>query len=152
MGSGGDNLGLLPEHPTLARLLRYWIERRGDRQFPARSDIDPVDFSYALGHVSLIDVSYDPLRFRYRLVGSRIAERIGVEMTGRWLDELPYAAYRQILISLYTRVVESRRPHLDGGTRVLDGRAWRAEALIMPLAADGHTIDMLLACRLYSDP
>jgi hypothetical protein len=73
-------------------------------------------------------------------------------MSGRWLDEVPYPAYRDILVSLYSRVVTSRRPHLDGGARVLDGRTWRADALVMPLAADGHTIDMLLACRIYSDP
>ena len=108
MGDEGEKLSLRPEHPILARLLSYWIERRQGRQFPARRDIDPLDFPYALGNISLIDVFHNPLRFRYRLVGTRITEQIGVEMTGRWLDDVPYPDYREILVSLYSRVVASR--------------------------------------------
>jgi len=37
----------------------------GERRFPARADIDPLDFGYVLGHVMLLDVLRDPLRFRY---------------------------------------------------------------------------------------
>ena len=30
-------------------------------------------------------------------------------------------------------------------------RAWQAQALIVPLAIDDYTIDMLAACRICSD-
>jgi hypothetical protein len=55
---------------TLRRLLAYWQERRGARRFPARGDVDPVEFRYALGHVSMVDVVGDPPRFRFRLVST----------------------------------------------------------------------------------
>ena len=61
------------EDRRLARLYDYWLSRKGTRRFPSRRDIDPVDFHYVLGHVMLIDVLRDPLRFRVRLHGSDMA-------------------------------------------------------------------------------
>ena len=40
----------------LRRLFAYWLEKRGDRLFPAKAEIDPVEFSYILGYVTLVDV------------------------------------------------------------------------------------------------
>jgi hypothetical protein len=37
---------------SLLRLYQYWDERRGKRRFPARGEIDLIDFTYALGRVS----------------------------------------------------------------------------------------------------
>jgi hypothetical protein len=42
--------------PRLRRLHDYWREKCGDRQFPDRADIDPVDFPYILGFVTMVDV------------------------------------------------------------------------------------------------
>jgi len=43
------------------------------------------------------------------------------------------------------KVVESRTPRCDVGAReIVDGRVIRFEALILPLAADGTTVDMLM--------
>jgi hypothetical protein len=33
----------------LRRLFAYWLEKRGERPFPAKAEIDPVEFSYILG-------------------------------------------------------------------------------------------------------
>ncbi len=38
------------------RLLAYWLEKRGDRLFPAKAEIDPVEFPYILGYVTLVEV------------------------------------------------------------------------------------------------
>jgi len=42
--------------PRLRRLHDYWREKCGDRQFPDRGDLDPVDFPYILGFVTMVDV------------------------------------------------------------------------------------------------
>jgi len=141
-----------PQHPVLQRLYCYWQERRGARAFPARRDVDPLDFSYALGHVSLIDVAYDPLRFRFRLVPSTIAHYLGYEATGRNVDALPEPELRACLIASYTRVVNERRPLFSTAERILDGRRWRYEVAYLPLAGDGTTIDMLMVCRIAEPP
>jgi hypothetical protein len=141
-----------PRHPLLQRLFCYWQERRGARVFPARRDLDPLDFSYALGHVSLIDVAYEPLRFRFRLVPSTIAHYLGYEATGRNVDALPEPELRACLIASYTRVVSERRPLFSMAERILDGRRWRYEVAYLPLANDGATIDMLMVCRIAEPP
>src|SRR5579885_2176177 len=53
------------EDQRLVRLYRYWDAKRQGRPYPARRDIDPLDFPYVLGQMMLIDVAYDPLRFRF---------------------------------------------------------------------------------------
>src|SRR5215469_17698305 len=99
--SGGVRRGVTPpsqppasfrdqiRHPDLQRLYDYWDSRRGGRRYPARSDLDPVEFGFALGNVTLIDVLYEPLRFRFRLMGGLQAQRVGQDMTGKMVDELP---------------------------------------------------------------
>ena len=42
--------------PRLLRLHEYWREKCAGRQFPDRADLDPVDFPYILGYVTLVDV------------------------------------------------------------------------------------------------
>lgn len=84
--------------PLLRQLYAYWDERRRGRPMPARRDLDPVEFRFALGHVLLIDVLYHPLRFRFRLHGSELAFRAGYDMTGRMVEELPRPENRAVLV------------------------------------------------------
>lgn len=136
-------------HPTLVRLYDYWASRRRGGSFPSRRDIDPVEFKFALGNVTLIDVLYEPLRFRFRLVGSLMAQRMGWDLTGKMVDETPDAEYRDSLIAAYREIVENRKPSTILYERNIDGKARRFEVLRLPLAADGETINMLLLCPLY---
>jgi hypothetical protein len=136
-------------HPNLMRLYDYWAERRRGRSFPSRQDIDPVEFKFALGNVTLIDVLHEPLRFRFRLVGTLMAQRMGWDLTGKMVDETPDAAYRDSIIAAYKQIVETRRPSTVLYERTIDGQARRFEVLRLPLAADGETINMLLLCPQY---
>ncbi|MBM3573520.1 MAG: PAS domain-containing protein [Alphaproteobacteria bacterium] len=147
-----DELEIQITHPITRRLLGYWRGLRGTLEFPTRGDIDPVEFPYALGHCSLIEVYYQPLRFRFRLVGTLVSQRLSMELTGRWLHDVPMPEYRQALEELYRKVISSRRPQVYAGPRRLDGRDWHAEALILPLGDDRRDINMLLACRVYRHP
>src|SRR5258708_32501120 len=85
MHSLTDNI----ETPDLRRLYAYWEGLRRGREFPARRDIDPFDFRYALGHVMLLDVLYHPLRFRFRLPGTALALPAGSAMPGQMPAEPP---------------------------------------------------------------
>jgi hypothetical protein len=124
-------------HPVIRRFYDYWDEKRGDRPFPSRADIDPLDFKFALGRVSLIDVTHDPLRFRYRIVASYLTEHLGYEMTGKFADEIPEPATRDYTIGRYTDAVMAHAPVHELGDVVIDGRHWAQEVLLLPLARDG---------------
>ncbi|HXY99311.1 MAG TPA: PAS domain-containing protein [Stellaceae bacterium] len=143
------------ETPCLRRLYAYWDERRQGREFPARRDLDPLDFRYVLGHVLLLDVLAEPLRFRFRfrfrLHGSLLAERAGYDMTGKMIDELPNPANRQMLIDRCRALVEGRQAVAVIDERILGRRRFGYEAVWLPLAQDGCTIDMLMAGLVYRD-
>jgi len=139
-------------HPNLIRLYDYWAERRRDRSFPSRQDIDPVELRFAVGNMTLIDVLYDPLRFSFRLVGSLMAQRMGFDHTGKMIDEIADAEYRDSLVAAYRQIVDGRRPSTILYERVIDGKPRRFEVLRLPLAADGERINMLLLCPQYFDP
>src|ERR1043165_4802710 len=87
--------------PLLRRFHAYWTEKRGERAMPAYRDFDPLEFAWALGKVSLIDVEREPLRFRYRLVGSEHVARLGIDMTGKLVDDFASPAIRRILQASY---------------------------------------------------
>jgi hypothetical protein len=95
----------------LRRLFAYWLEKRGDRSFPAKADIDPVEFPYILGYVTLVDVEREPRRYRFRLDGSILVALSGADYTGRYLDELPGEQYVAFIKETYDRVADSGEPY-----------------------------------------
>ena len=130
---------------ALRRLYQYWNEKRGNRRFPARRDIDPLDFAYILGWVTLVDVTYNPTRFRFRLYGSELAHRIGVDLTGTYADQHPNREFGAMLQRSWQEVVDRGEPICAHYERELDNRRRKWEVLRMPMSSDGTTIDMLLA-------
>ncbi len=149
---GPEGLELESGNKTLKRLYGYWAARRGAKRYPSRDDIDPIDFGYALGHVSLIEAMQNPPRFRYRLVSGSLTARLGYEMTGKFLDEVPESEMRAYTARIYAMALAKGVPlHLRDQV-TLDGRRWNYEALILPLSSDGYTVDILMIYRLADRP
>jgi hypothetical protein len=135
--------------PRLQKLYAYWSSVRGARRLPARRDIDPLEFAYVLGHVMLVDVLRDPLRFRVRLHGSEMAIRTSRDLTGKLLDDLPGGDFRDYVVERCRGLVESAQPLRIEQDRALDGRQYRYEALWLPLSDDGATVSMLMLGLIY---
>jgi hypothetical protein len=136
----------------LLRLYRYWNERRGSRRFPARDDLDPLDFPYALGRVSIVEVRRDPLGFRYRLVSTSVTEHLGYEMTGKDVEDVPEPSMRAFVRDFYRRALAQEAPVHETGTVLIERYSWWHETLALPLASDRETIDMLLIYRNTERP
>ena len=162
--SGGVRRGVTPpnqppasfrdqiRHADLRRLYDYWDSRRAGRRYPARSDLDPVEFSFALGNVTLIDVLYEPLRFRFRLMGGLQAQRVGQDMTGKMVDDMPAGYYRDLVLKAYREAIETGQPNLQTYEQVIEGKPRQFEVLRLPLAEDGQKVNMLLLCPMFFDP
>ena len=135
--------------PAILRTFEYWLEKRGQRRFPARADLDPLDLRYVIGDVCIIDVARDPRRFSYRLVGTRIVQRDGYDMTGKSLDCLPDAEYREAIRATFAKACDRGFPILGSRDQVIDDRIRAYEFLILPLAANGSDIDMLFTVQRY---
>jgi len=131
--------------PRLRRFLSYLEEKRGDRPFAARGDLDPLDFPYLLGEVVLLDVLYLPLRFRYRLVGAGLAGWRGYDLTGKFVHDHPDPAYRAQMLARYREVVETRR--ITGGAEhlELEGKRRAYQTIRAPLSDNGATVSVIIA-------
>ena len=139
------------QDPRLARFYGYWLSRKGDRRFPARHDIDPVDFPYLLGHVMMFDVVPNSLRFRVRLHGVELTERAHYDLTGKFLDEMPDARQRTLVFARCKNLVASGEPLVIRHDRTLDGLRRPYEALWLPFSNDGSIVTMLLCAMIYDD-
>ena len=129
---------------TLRRMYAYWQSKCPGERLPARSDIDPLDFPWALGLVCLLDVDRYPLTFRYRLDGTTIAERYGADLTGRTTDEIKPEFHADLLRRHFSEVAESGRPTLYRISLRYGGQARTYMRLTLPLARDGQTVDMIM--------
>jgi hypothetical protein len=146
----------LSDREIMSNLLSYWAAKRADRRFPSRvpsrADLDPIDFTYALGKVSIVEVIGAEPRFRYRLVSTRLTDHLGYEMGGKYVDEIPELETRAYVTSLYSRALAAAAPLQEGGKISLDSRTWQHETLVLPLASDHQRIDMLLIFRATTRP
>lgn len=146
--------GPIPESeldPRLQTLLQYWRGKCGAGRLPSRADIDPLDLRGLLGNINLIDVVPQPdgkQRFRYRLFGTEFIFYHGGDLTGRWVDEIGNAVYRQQLVGLYSHVVATAATPMLSYDYMLESRRHRFQAVILPLASDGQSIDMILSSGL----
>jgi hypothetical protein len=144
-GAGINDLLADVSEPRLQRLLAYLEEKRAGRAFAARRDIDPLDFSYILGDVVLLDVLREPLRFRYRVVGTALANWRGYDLQGKFVDDHPDPEYRDFVLARYRETVEQRRPTGGVYDLFLDGKPRRYQCVRVPLSEDGTTVDMIIA-------
>jgi len=135
----------------LARFYEYWLRRKGDQRFPARHDIDPVDFRWLLGSVMMFDVVSSPLRFRVRLHGTELVERAHYDLTGKFLDEMPDAQQRSLVNARCEGLVASGKPLVIRHDRTLDGVQRPYEALWLPFSNDGSSVTMLLCAMIYDE-
>ena len=130
--------------PRLRRLHDYWAQRRGARRFPARADLDPVDFPYLLGQVTLVDVHAESRRYRWRLVGTWWREKFGLEGTGMWVDEWPFPDQRAAVLRSYDLVMAAGHPLVFDRSVWLDGRLLVVETLLLPLSENGIDVSMIV--------
>lgn len=141
-----DQVDLQIEHDSLRRLYAHWNEKRAGRRYPARANFDPLELGFVLGNLSLIDVLYDPLRFRLRLHGTMAVSRLGYDMTGKFADEIPDPEFREVALATYQTLIERGEPMRDVRESVLDSKSHRYEIIWLPLSDDGARINMLMAC------
>ena len=134
-----------PDLGDLAGLLQLWDDRRKDRMLPARADFDPMDLRKFLGRIVLFDVLQNPRRFRFRLVGTDWVTRFGLDPTNTLVDDFPRVESRPFINEVLGKTVDGGGPILARRSVIIDGRYYSYGMLLMPLAADGEAVDMVMA-------
>jgi len=128
-------------------LIEWRRRQRDDGGLPRRRDFDPLAVPHLLGHLMIVDVLREPLRFRVRLYGTEIAALTEQEWTGCLVDGhhlgilgAHVAAELETTLTVCAPTAGAntiRRPR----TPPID-----YEVMRMPLSRGDGTIDKILAC------
>jgi hypothetical protein len=132
----------------LRRFYDYWRAKHREGALPGRADIDPVEFAWALGFVSLYDMLPDG-DVRVRVDASKAVEFFGQDLTGTLLSAHPDPAMSTMMVRTLAQIARTRMPIAIRRDFEMHNRDWRYEALIVPFAADGQTVDMLASVLSY---
>jgi len=103
------------------------------------------------GITLLIDVQAQPLRLRYRLIGTAIVQAMQRDNTGAWYDELYGPELLEEIYAGFRWILAHRAPLRTYGQAFYpDRRFYRYEVLNLPLSTDGQAIDMVLGELLFT--
>ncbi len=94
--------------------------------------------------MALVEILDDPRVYRWRVVGTWWRDRFGVEVTGMWVDDWPFAAQRRAVRRAYDMVAARKAPIVSARETWLDGRRLSLEVLMMPLSENGLDVSMIL--------
>jgi hypothetical protein len=134
-------------------MVAFWNEKRHGRDWPLRADFDPLEFWFAVGYVSLIDVMPTPDRRRYffRLDGTRQVDLFGVDFTGKFLDQVYDAEGLHMAEQSYGAAVEQGEPQYHVRQLEFHDRPIQYEIVILPLSRTGARVDMLMTVVTRSE-
>lgn len=149
-GSGLDLTDLTS--PLVLGLHEYWRTLRGAAGMPAKASFDPIQVKRLLPYLTVEEIHREPLRVRFRLVGTEQARFAAMDYTGRWLHELPW--HPNVIVDLllhYRRLIATRAP-IFGASRYAwsDGFEKAFEWALFPLSLDGAEVDHVIGIEDFS--
>lgn len=129
----------------LRQLYELWMAC-GPRPGPAF--VDPVTLRFIIGALIVFEVEREPPRYRYRLCGTQVVDRMGMDLTGRHVDEHPVPDSRRLIGALLDNVVRERVPYISRSDRRKYSRVWRTESLVVPLFDAAGDVVTILAGQI----
>jgi len=125
-------------------LHRYWLLKHRDGRPPARKDLDPlIEIPSMVANLVLLD----PVdgSYRYRLVGTEVVKRSGVEMTGKMVGlTITAPGMRDQWRMALDTVSESQKAQLFL-SKMPEGVTARYVTLMLPLVSAAGITEMILA-------
>lgn len=132
-------------------LLAYWQSKLLPGVLPGRQHFDPTELPPRhLSQLLLLDVVPDatrrpPRRFRFRLTGTAFSAITGRDVTGLYYDQVGAAERLGPVLKALDMVVDRRAPvFLAGRLSIRSHEFVAVKRLGLPLAQDGHQVDMIL--------
>lgn len=125
------------KHKNSHLLVGYWSRLRNGRDVPDQTDIDPRAIKRMLSHVFILD-AINPSRPIYRLAGTGLCERYGMELKGtgflaNWEGQSGLA-----LNSLLKQAIKTRQPVcLSSIGATADCGMVELETILAPISFDG---------------
>ena len=147
MSSRENLLEFIPENadPEMRWMMDYWLSKRGDRQIPLRSDIDPLDFYKFWPTIYLVEG--ETLEELYvKVAGTAYRSLYGYEVTGRRIVDLIPGRLAPQVIDNYIACLENKTP-----VYTEENMTWRERnapvfyhRLLLPFGKDGQNVGYIL--------
>lgn len=129
----------------IRQLHDYWKSKCSDVAPPPRSAIEPAEIRPLLPHLVLTELTANPFRISYRLVGTAVVRSHADDFTGREHGAVASLAESGI-DEAYRRVLATAAPAFGRTALYAGDQSWIAfEYAIFPLSDDGHTVNKCLA-------
>ncbi len=127
----------MKDHIT-EEILTYWESLRAGRLVPKRSEIDPRRLPLSLNHTFILEASA-PDNIRFRLVGSKLCDCLGMEMRG-----MPaYAMFAQAERNRFNVALQASL----ASPEILDFQLTPdARMVLLPMADEDNSISRVLGC------
>ncbi|NIA72435.1 PAS domain-containing protein [Pelagibius litoralis] len=141
--------------PNSSKLYAYWHSlalRRGG--VPLKDDFDPAEIPGLLPHIFIVEKEAGTGRFFFRLSGTAIRETMGVENTGRYLDELLDGDDLKNVAGMFEEVMaQGTCIRSIEGLTYSDRSYFRVEIVRLPLALPDGETRLVLGClsRIEND-
>lgn len=125
------------KHKNSHLLVGYWSRIRNGRDVPDQTDIDPRAVKRMLSHIFILD-AVNPGRPTYRLAGTGLCERFGMELKGvgflgQWEGQSGVA-----LASLLKQALKTRQPIcLSSIGATADCGMVELETILAPISFNG---------------
>lgn len=137
----------IPE-PELAAFYDYWRGKRKGGAWPSRAEIDPTELRELLPHLLIADVLDGGHDFRFRLMGTHLTDRIGLDATGRnFRDFEGDRGFGDFMSGVHRQTLNWGVPVYGGGQlKTAYGTEHVCRRVMCPLSEDGTRIDKIISC------
>ncbi len=134
------------ETPTLQDGFDHWASLERDNPLPKRSSFDPSELPpHLLPHIVMLEVSTEPLDFRYRVIGDQVLRYLSNNHTGEWVSNIAHQAAPRPLFKTLADIVSRREPALSKMLFFDPGQDYLANTeIIFPLCLPDGQISRLL--------
>jgi hypothetical protein len=132
--------------PAPRKFRDHWLGLSNGGPMPRREALDPIDIPALLPHIVLVDVFRDPLRLKYRLIGTFVTTLAERDATNRFIDRDLYGEALEAMMWPYQQVLEQGRPAATLSPVLFAERDWHnVENVFLPFGADG-VIELIAVC------
>ena len=140
---------------TNEMVLRFhdlWSSRSSECGIPRRDQFSIEDLRPWFGNIVIMDVVDFGADFKHRLIGTRIVETVGRDLTGKLVSQCDYAIGAGMMLVRYREVMNASEPMFHAGEVIWSmNRSWlRFEMVSAPLSADGTGVNKLITAMLFA--
>jgi hypothetical protein len=131
--------------PEIRAFHAYWDGKRDGRLMPRRADIDPIEMKPWLTTIQLVDVSENPRRLQYRLLGQDQVEARGFNATGLSVDEGFICSSKEYALANYSLAIDNKTMVFDWSpVPYPSGALVEQQTIFLPLSSNGVDVDKVI--------